>query len=183
MRRPSDLGFPDDGFTLPPLEYRQHVVEPGSPPDDGTLFDVAATGLREERDELRRSLDERCEKAGELLADASPGIAWCHLNAEGDLLEKLIPGAVQVAGADPLEAKEEKLAAFAAGEIRVLVSKPVDRRVGPELAALPPDGLLPVAFLRSPLPGRTPLLAVRPAASCDRRHHRPRPAVPAPWRT
>jgi hypothetical protein len=125
MRRPSDLGFSDDGFALPPLEYRQHVVQPGRPTEDGTLFEVPATGLREERDELRRSLDERCAQAAEALADASPGIAWCHLNAEGDLLEKLIPGAVQIAGADPLEAKEEKLAAFAAGDIRVLVSKPV----------------------------------------------------------
>lgn len=123
-RRPSDLGFPDDGFILPPLEYRQHVVEPGMPSDDGTLFDVPATGLREEREEERRSLRERCEKAAELLADASPGIAWCHRNAEGDLLEKVIPGAVQVSGSDPLEAKEERLAAFARGEIRVLVSKP-----------------------------------------------------------
>jgi len=124
MRRPSDLGFSDEGFALPPLEYRQHVVEPGSPPDDGTLFEVPATGLREERDEMRRSLDGRCEKAAEVLADASPGIAWCHFNPEGDLLARLIPGAVQIAGADLLEAKEEKLAAFAAGEIRVLVSKP-----------------------------------------------------------
>lgn len=124
MRRPSDLGFDDTGFDLPPLEYRQHVVEPDTPSGDGALFDVPANGLREERDESRRSLAARCEKAAGLLEDASPGIAWCHLNAEGDLLEKLIPGAVQVAGSDPVEAKEERLAAFARGEIRVLVTKP-----------------------------------------------------------
>jgi hypothetical protein len=124
MRRPSDLGFGDDGFILPPLEYRQHVVEPSMPSGDGTLFDVPATDLREEREELRRSLTERCEKAAELLADASPGIAWCQLNAEGDLLEKLIPGAVQVSGSDDPDVKEERLAAFSRGEIRVLVTKP-----------------------------------------------------------
>ena len=124
MRRPSDLGFSDEGFSLPSLEYRQHVVKPGRPADDGALFDAPAVGLREERGEERRSLTERCEKAAELLADASPGIAWCHRNAEGDLLEKLIPGAVQVSGSDPLEAKEERLTAFSRGEIRVLVSKP-----------------------------------------------------------
>lgn len=124
MRKPSDYGFPDDGFDLPPLEYRQHVVNPGQPADDGALFDVPATGLREERDELRRSLAERCEKAAELLEHASPGIAWCHLNAEGDLLAKLIPGAVQVAGSDDPDVKEERLSAFSRGEIRVLVTKP-----------------------------------------------------------
>ena len=94
------------------------------PSDDGALFDVPANGLREERDELRRSLTERCEKAAELLADARPGIAWCHLNAEGDLLAKLIPGAVQVAGSDDPDVKEERLSAFSRGEIRVLVTKP-----------------------------------------------------------
>lgn len=124
MRRPSDYGFPDDGFELPPLEYRQHVVEPRTPSDEDALFDVPAAGLREEREELRRSLGERCEKAAAVLEDADRGVAWCHLNAEGDLLERLIPGAVQVSGADSDDAKEEKLTAFSRGEIRVLVTKP-----------------------------------------------------------
>jgi hypothetical protein len=124
MRRPSDLGFTDEGFTLPPLEYRQHVVQPDMPSDDGALFDVPATGLREERGELRRSLVPRCEKASELLEHADAGVAWCQLNAEGDLLERLIPGAVQVSGSDDPDVKEERLSAFGRGEIRVLVTKP-----------------------------------------------------------
>jgi len=123
MRKPSDYGFSDDGFVLPPLEYRHHVVEPDMPSDDGTLFDVPAVGLREERAELKRSITGRCEKAAELLADADPGIAWCNLNAEGDLLEKIIPGAVQVSGSDDPDVKEERLSAFGRGEIRVLVTK------------------------------------------------------------
>jgi len=123
MRKPSDLGFEDGAFILPPLETRQHVVEARTV-KEGTLFDVPAVGLAEEREASRRTIAERCEKAAELLADANPGIAWCHLNDEGDLLTKLIPGAVQVAGSDPVEAKEERLAAFGRGEIRVLVTKP-----------------------------------------------------------
>lgn len=123
LRRPSDLGFADDGFILPPLEYRQHVVD-AMVPREGTLFDVPAVGLHEERDELRRTIAERCELAAELLDGAKNGIAWCHLNPEGDLLARLIPGAVQVSGSDPVDAKEEKLAAFSRGEIRVLVTKP-----------------------------------------------------------
>lgn len=124
MRKPSDLGFEDDGFVLPPLEYRQHVVKASVPADNGTLFEVPAAGLHEERAELKRTITERCEKAAELLADASPGIAWCHLNAEGDLLTRMIDGAVQVAGSEDPDAKEEKLAAFSRGEIRALVTKP-----------------------------------------------------------
>lgn len=121
-RRPSDLGFPDDGYVLPELVYRRHVVTPAAAAD-GTLFDVPAAGLREFRDEQRRTLAERCEMAAGLLADAGRAVAWCHLNDEGDLLEKLT-GGVQVAGSDPAEVKEEKLAAFSRGEIRVLVTKP-----------------------------------------------------------
>ena len=122
-RKPSDLGFDDDGFVLPPLVTRKHPVEARTVAE-GALFDVPAIGLQEEREETRRTLAERCEKAAELLADASPGIAWCHLNDEGDMLTRLIDGAVQVSGSDPVEVKEERLAAFGRGEIRVLVIKP-----------------------------------------------------------
>lgn len=122
-RRPSDLGFDDDGFVLPELVYRHHVITARTS-REGTLFDVPATGLHEEREELRRTVTERCEQAAALLTDAEHAVAWCHLNAEGDLLTKLIDGAVQVSGADPVEVKEETLAAFSQGKIRVLVTKP-----------------------------------------------------------
>ena len=123
LRKPSDYGFSDDGFDLPPLEYRTRVVEARTV-KEGTLFDVPAVGLREEREEIRRTMHERCEAAADALADAKSGVAWCHLNDESVLLTKLIPDAVEVTGSDPLEAKEEKLRAFSNGEIPFLVSKP-----------------------------------------------------------
>jgi hypothetical protein len=124
IRRPSDLGFDDDGFILPPLEHAQHVVEARTLPE-GRLFELPAVGLREERDEARRTITERCEMVGELLADAESAVAWCQLNAEGDLLAQVIPDAVQVSGSDDIDAKEEALTAFGRGEIRVLITKPV----------------------------------------------------------
>ncbi len=124
MRRPSDLGYPDDGFQLPALEVAEHVVTARAQRAD-TLFDLPAIGLREERDEARRTIEERCEMVAELLRDSNPAVAWCQLNAEGDLLTKLIDGAVQVKGGDDPDRKEETLAAFSRGEIRVLVTKPV----------------------------------------------------------
>ena len=124
LRKPSDLGFEDDGFRLPPLEHRQHIIASATRPE-GTLFDFPALGIREERDESRRTIRERCEQVAELLADAESAVAWCYLNPEGDLLAKLIPGAVQVSGSDSLEAKEEALIAFSRGDIRVLVTKPI----------------------------------------------------------
>jgi len=58
-----------------------------------------------------------------LTNSGQPALIWCHLNDEGDLLEKLIPDAIQVSGKDSDEAKEEKLMAFADGKARVLVTK------------------------------------------------------------
>jgi hypothetical protein len=124
MRKPSDLGFDDELFQLPPLNVRQHVISARTTRED-TLFDLPAQGLREERDESRRTITERCEMVSELLAGADSAVAWCQLNAEGDLLTHLIDGAVQVSGSDSADQKEETLLAFGRGEIRVLVTKPV----------------------------------------------------------
>lgn len=124
MRYPSDYGFDDNGFVLPLLRHREHVViARESRPD--TLFDLPALGIREEREEARRTIVERCEQTAELLEHADTAVAWCQLNAEGDLLTKLIDGAVQISGSDSPERKEEVLHAFSAGEIRVLVTKPI----------------------------------------------------------
>ena len=123
LRRPSDLGYLDDGFALPDLKHHRHVVTACMARED-TLFDLPAVGLRDERDEQRRTITERCEQAAGLLDGTEPGVAWCQLNPEGDLLTRLIDGAVQVKGSDPVEAKEEALTAFSTGEARVLVTKP-----------------------------------------------------------
>jgi hypothetical protein len=123
LRRPSDLGYPDEGFALPPLDVVEHIVRARTT-RPGMMFDLPASGLREEREEERRTIGERCENAAALLADADRGIAWCHRNDESALLARLIPGAVEVRGSDDIEAKEEALLAFTRGEIRVLVTKP-----------------------------------------------------------
>ncbi len=123
IRKPSDYGYSDDLHRLPPLVVRETLVDPNRPAE-GTLFDVPAHGLREEREENRRTLVERCEAAAARLADADTAVAWCHLNDESALLTELIDGAVEVAGSDDPDAKEHKLAAFTRGEIRVLVTKP-----------------------------------------------------------
>ena len=123
IRRPSDLGFADDAFVLPPLEECEHVVK-ASRPRGGMLFALPAVGLREEREERRHTIAERCEKVASLVEGSDQALVWCHLNDEGDMLADLIPDAQQVKGADSDDAKEERLMAFAAGELRVLVTKP-----------------------------------------------------------
>ena len=126
-RRPSDLGFDDGPFVLPTLETREHSILARTK-RDGFLFDLPPSGFREEREESRRTIEERCEKSAELVK-AHPGhsIVWCFLNPEGDLLERLIPGSVQVSGSDKEEAKEQAVEWFTQadnGHKRVLISKP-----------------------------------------------------------
>lgn len=124
LRRPSDMGFEDNGFRLPALNVRSHVVK-ANKPRNGMLFDIPAVGLDEQRDDLRNTIDERCEMAAQLInSHDKPAVAWCNLNREGERLEKLIRGAVEVSGSDPEERKEEVFTAFIRGDIRVLVTKP-----------------------------------------------------------
>jgi hypothetical protein len=124
IRRPSDLGFDDSAFILPPLQEVEHLVE-AQTLADGMLFALPAQGLKEQREERRRTFQERCEQVAALVNNTGqPALVWCHLNDEGDMLESLIPDAVQVAGSDSDDRKEERLEAFADGRARVLVTKP-----------------------------------------------------------
>lgn len=124
-RKPSDLGFDDGRFILPPLEIKEHRVASSRPMSD-RLFTVPAKGLKEQRRERRHTIKERCEKAAGLACSHDgPVVIWCHLNDEGNLLEKLIPGCIQIAGKDSDAKKEEKLIAFSTGQVRALITKPV----------------------------------------------------------
>lgn len=123
IRRPSDMGFDDGAFILPPLEEVEHLVETNTLAE-GMLFALPAHGLKEQREERRRTVQERCAKVAELVNHTGqPALVWCDLNEEGDVLESLIPDAVQVSGSDSEEAKEERLLAFADGKARVLITK------------------------------------------------------------
>lgn len=123
-RRPSDLGFDDGRFILPPLIETECLVafHQGR---DGMLFNLPAVTLPEQRQERKRTIRERCQAVADLVnSHDRPALVWCNLNDEGDLLEDLIPDAVQVAGHDRDELKEERFLAFSSGEARVLVTKP-----------------------------------------------------------
>lgn len=122
-RRPSDLGFSDERFLLPPLVERDHLIEVDRPAD-GMLFSLPAVGLAEQRDERRRTIEDRCEMAAKLASGKQQSILWCHLNAEADVLVEMVKGAQQISGDDDDDAKEEKFIAFAQGQLKKLVTKP-----------------------------------------------------------
>jgi len=125
VRRPSDLGFEDAGFDLPELTTRQHTVQSRTANPE-FLFDMPAVGLAEQRAERSRTCQERCEMAAEISNGTDDAVvSWCYLNREGDLLTKMIKDAVQVSGDDSDDRKEEVFEAFASGQLKKLVTKPL----------------------------------------------------------
>lgn len=120
MRDPSDYGFkslPE----LPALNIEQIEVE--TKVTDGLFVDIAQT-LTERSQARRDTLEDRCKVAADLINSMhGPVLVWCGLNAEGDLLEKLIHDSVQVSGSDKDHIKESRLAGFSDGTHRVLITK------------------------------------------------------------
>ncbi len=125
VRKPSDLGYDDSKFELPKLNEIEHELQVSRAPEKGTLFTLPAKGLKQVRDERRATIQHRCEKAAEIINNTKGhAVLWCNLNDEGNLLEKLIPDAIQVSGRDTDDSKESKLTSFTAGNDRVLITKP-----------------------------------------------------------
>ena len=125
IRKPSDLGFSDEGYNLPPLNIIEHVIE--SPAQEGNLFAMPAQTLTDRRKAKRDTLEQRCRLAANLVLDSDEDwIVWCHLNDEQDELEShLLPTRLaSVRGANKMSDKEERLMGFAHGDYGVLLSKP-----------------------------------------------------------
>jgi DNA modification methylase len=124
VRRPSDLGYSDEGYDLPPLTISPLWVESGYVPE-GQLFFTGLKGIQGRTDVRRASLDGRVDTAAALVnADDEPWIVWCGLNDESKALAAAIPGAVEVEGSMSVEEKIARIEAFQDGRTRVLVTKP-----------------------------------------------------------
>ena len=124
MRKPSDLGYDDGAFTLPPLSINDVVVK-ATKITDGFLIALPASSLSERLQARRATLHDRVEIAARMInEDNETWIAWCNLNDESAELTKRIRGAVEVKGSDSDSHKERTLEDFSQGKIRVLVSKP-----------------------------------------------------------
>lgn len=122
LRRPSDLGYDDAGFDLPPLRFIDHVVEGSGA--GGTLFpELGVKGIQGRLSARRGSVEPRVARVAALAAGAGQWLVWCGLNDESEAVTRAIPGAVEVQGADAYEHKVAAVRRFLAGDIRVLVSK------------------------------------------------------------
>lgn len=133
VSKPSDLGFSDDGFEMPPLNLHRHLVAADRGVDTGEekngqirLFrtpDMSATSIHKEK---RLTSEARAAKLAEIVAaePVEPWVIWVETDYDADAIKAVLPEAVEVRGSMAIERKEERLQAFAKGEARILLSKP-----------------------------------------------------------
>ena len=124
IRKPSDLGYSDAGFVLPPLRMHEHQISVKQP-TSGFLFALEAQTLQERQQARRDSVGDRVAACAALVnASDKPFLVWCNLNDESAQLAAAIPDAIEVTGSDTDEFKEAAIAGFLDGKYRVMVSKP-----------------------------------------------------------
>jgi hypothetical protein len=123
LRFPSNIGFDDNGFALPPLEIHEHIIPYKG--ESSSLFVEPASTLSERRDARKESLPERVARAASLVNESTEQwLVWCNMNDESAALSASVKDSVEIKGADSSERKERAMLDFQAGNIKCLVSKP-----------------------------------------------------------
>lgn len=119
LDNPKSLDYEMDGYNLPKLHIHEIIV-------DGNAPITEKLSLTERRDARKDSLELRCQAAANLVNNSDEQwIVWCDLNAESDMLNKLIPASKQVQGSDKPLYKTETMLAFSDKELRCLITKPL----------------------------------------------------------
>lgn len=126
IRRPSDLGYADDGYILPGLQIIPQLVPVEIEPAADELFSLTIGGVQGRSKVRRESLEDRVERAIDLVLaeQEEQWLLWCGLNDEADMLADRLDGAVNVHGSMTPEEKAAHLLAFANGDIPFLITKP-----------------------------------------------------------
>lgn len=130
ISKPSDLGYDDAGYDLPPLDVRTHVIRDtyGQEVDrDGQfkLMNDAAVSLSEAAREKRESIEARVDCAKEIV-DRDPDahfILWHDLEAERAEIRKALPEAVDIYGSMDYDERERRVIDFSEGKTRLFATK------------------------------------------------------------
>lgn len=139
IQRPSDLGYPDDGYVMPPLEVTWHEVPSdhatAAPERDGqgVLIKDSARGLKDAAEEKRASIGARVARMVELI-EAEPAthrILWHHLEDERHAIQQARPNSLAVFGTLDLDERERRIIDFADGKFREMSTKPEICGAGP----------------------------------------------------
>lgn len=133
LQRPSDLGYSDEGYELPPLDVRWHEIpsdhsNAGAERDgQGRLLRDTTISVSNAAREKRDSLPGRINKLMDLRTENpyAHRIIWHDLEAERHAIERAIPEAVTIYGAQDLDGREQAVIDFSDGKIQEMAGKPV----------------------------------------------------------
>lgn len=131
LQKPSDLGFSDEGYSLPPLEIRYHKLESQERPEefdrDGQLKlgHDAAMGLADAAREKRDSIEIRARETSRIVSESPEDhfVIWHDLEEERRALKRVIPEMVDIYGSMDLEPREQRVMDFAQGRTRLFGTK------------------------------------------------------------
>ncbi len=126
LRRPSDLGFSDEGYILPGLDIIPELVQVEIEAADDELFALTIGGVQGRAKVRRESLDARVQRTVRLVEaePSEPWLLWAGLNDEAEALADAIPGSVNVHGSMSPAEKSRALLGFAHGDVQTLITKP-----------------------------------------------------------
>lgn len=142
IQRPSDLGYSDEGYELPPMEVHWHRLETDHRKAwkqvDGwgqaQLLRDDAQGLKEGAEIKRESIDLRVAELEKLIVTEGicpekQIVVWCDLNDEQLAIERMLKrleiSFSSLTGAQGIDEREELIMAWKRRETSVFLSKPV----------------------------------------------------------
>lgn len=125
LSRPSDLGYDDAGYDLPPLSIHSEIVATDYTPP-GQMFALGLHGIQERASVRKLTTDDRIAATVALVAEHpnETWLIWCGLNDEQKKLEKAFPDAVSIAGDTPELSREIREGQWRAGKVPILITKP-----------------------------------------------------------
>lgn len=138
LQKPSDLGFSDEGYDLPPVTVNWHEVPSdhsgaGFETDgQGLLLRNVALGVTQAAAEKRGSLPERMSKLMALRAEdtAAHRIIWHDLEIERAAIAKAVPTSRAIFGSQDQDTNEQHALDFKHGRFAELATKPEMSGVG-----------------------------------------------------
>lgn len=127
---PSDLGYDDTGYALPPMDIRPHMIcdRYGEAMDkDGQykLLNDTAANLQQASREKKNSIAARSAKAKEIV-DSDPDahfILWHDREEERHELKRIMPEVVDIYGTMDYDEREKRVTDFSYGKTRLFATK------------------------------------------------------------